>query len=54
MKINWKNGQMRYGKNNSYAYIENGKYCVGINGTNIHRSFSNVEDAVEYLAKIKN
>lgn len=54
MKIDWKNGQKRYGKNNAYAYISNGKYCVGINGTNSHSSFEYEFNAVQYLNEIKN
>jgi hypothetical protein len=54
MKINWKKGQLRYGKNNAYAYISNGKYCVGINGTSVHSSFTSKDEALKYLNIIKN
>jgi hypothetical protein len=51
-RIDWKNGQKRYGKNNVYAYISNGKYCVGINGTSFHHCTDNKTEAEKYLRKL--
>lgn len=51
-KINWKDGQKRYGKNNAYAYISNGKYCVGINGTSFHLCTNSRIEAEKYLRKL--
>jgi hypothetical protein len=51
-RIDWKNGQKRYGKNNVYAYISNGKYCVGINGTSFHHCTDNKSEAEKYLRKL--
>jgi len=45
---------MRYGRKNAYAYLSNGKYCVGINGTSIHNVFEDKKDAKAYLESIKN
>ncbi len=53
MKINWKNGQKRYGRKNAYAYISNEKYCVGINGTSTHGVFEEKKAAKKYLESIQ-